>query len=221
MINEIETFTGRFVNTKWPDPKTIVLEDIAHALANTCRFGGHTKTFYSVAEHAVLVSRRVEEVFDIRWLAMAALHHDDAEAYLLDVPRPMKPLLEPEYAHLTKRMNRAICESTVNAGPPWFYPKDFNSTRIRYADNWALSVEAYELMFSQGANWQNPVEYIETPDYWQGGLTPTEAEGLYLSRHWELVSAIPEDKPKPVLPDFPEYFPRYHGMYDANNPSNA
>jgi hypothetical protein len=83
----IQTFTGRRF---WPmDPRLddIDIEDIAHALAMKCRFSGHTDLFYSVAEHSILVSRAVKEH------KLAALLHDASEAYLTDVPRPIKPYL--------------------------------------------------------------------------------------------------------------------------------
>jgi hypothetical protein len=56
--HEVETFSGLFVDTNNPDPSTILLKDIAHALSNTCRFGGHCDGFYSVAEHSVFCSMR-------------------------------------------------------------------------------------------------------------------------------------------------------------------
>jgi hypothetical protein len=58
--HEVETFSGLYVDTEDPRPDTIRLEDIAHALANTCRYGGHCSRFYSVAEHAVFCSIRIE-----------------------------------------------------------------------------------------------------------------------------------------------------------------
>lgn len=72
------------LNPDWGD---IVIEDIAHALSNKCRFTGHTKTFYSVAQHSVLVARNC---IDQRW----GLLHDAAEAYLPDVAKPIKNYLE-------------------------------------------------------------------------------------------------------------------------------
>ena len=73
-----------------PDPEQIELADIARALANQCRFGGHTRTFYSVAQHCVLVSELIEQEGGDAQAALAALMHDAAEAYLGDLPHPIK-----------------------------------------------------------------------------------------------------------------------------------
>lgn len=86
----LQTVSGRWVNPFEPDPGQIDPGDIARALANQCRFGGHSRVFYSVAQHCVIVSRVVEardgDVEDV----FAALMHDAAEAYLGDMPHPLK-----------------------------------------------------------------------------------------------------------------------------------
>lgn len=73
-----------------PDPTQLDPGDIARALANQCRFGGHSREFYSVAQHSVYVALLVEQhggdVEDV----FAALMHDAAEAYLGDMPHPLK-----------------------------------------------------------------------------------------------------------------------------------
>ena len=104
MNNTIKTFTGRYVDLINPDPSTINILDIAHALGAMPRFAGHTKKFYSVAEHSVQCAIRVEH--GIR-LEMVALLHDASEAYLMDIPRPLKQNL-PEYKAIEERMMRAI-----------------------------------------------------------------------------------------------------------------
>lgn len=186
--HEIETFSGRFVDTKHPDPDSIILEDIAHALSNICRYGGHCSRFYSVAEHSVFVSKRMERKGYGKAMCLAALHHDDAEAYLGDVPRPLKPLLGARYRDLTEKMDRAIVRGLELP----FALDDLHSEAVKQADNWALFVEAEHLLPSEGGDFLRVQDdgvpgRIVVPDYWRGGLSPVEAEGLFLSRHWELV----------------------------------
>src|SRR3954452_7056470 len=86
----LQTVSGRFVNPFDPDPDQLDIADIARALANVCRFRGHCRSFYSVAQHSVIVSQLVEErggdVEDV----FAALMHDATEAYLGDMPHPIK-----------------------------------------------------------------------------------------------------------------------------------
>lgn len=81
----IQTFTGRQFFPLDPQSDEICIEDIAHALANTCRFNGHVRKFYSVAEHSVFVALNVPLQF-----RPAALLHDASEAYICDLPRPIK-----------------------------------------------------------------------------------------------------------------------------------
>lgn len=82
---EIKTFTGVWVNLVDPDPATIFIEDIAHALSQICRFTGHTKKFYSVASHSLRVAAMCS-----RKHQLSALLHDATEAYLSDINSPLK-----------------------------------------------------------------------------------------------------------------------------------
>jgi hypothetical protein len=86
----LQTVSGRWVNPFDPDLDQLDAGDIARALANVCRFGGHTRAFYSVAQHSVIVSRLVEERGGDADDAFAALMHDATEAYLGDMPHPLK-----------------------------------------------------------------------------------------------------------------------------------
>jgi len=83
----IQTFTGRKFWPLDPKPEDVFIEDIAHSLSLTCRFGGHVKEFYSVAQHSVLVSECC--MSQKKW----GLLHDAAEAYLADICKPIKPYM--------------------------------------------------------------------------------------------------------------------------------
>jgi hypothetical protein len=100
----IRTSTGRYINFTDINPNDICVEDIAHALSMQCRFGGHLPEFYSVAQHSVLCSYLVDECD-----ALEALMHDASEAYMLDIPKPLKNLL-PDYEALEERMMRVISD---------------------------------------------------------------------------------------------------------------
>jgi len=86
----LQTVSGRRVNPFDPDPSQIDPDDIARALANVCRFGGHCRAFYSVAQHSVIVSELVEQRGGDAEDVFAALMHDATEAYLGDMPHPIK-----------------------------------------------------------------------------------------------------------------------------------
>lgn len=100
----IQTSSGRQFWPMDPRPEDVFIEDVAHALAHLCRYGGHVLKFYSVAEHSVHLARHVSPEH-----ALWALLHDASEAYLVDVPRPIKPFLVNYYDAEAKIM-AAICE---------------------------------------------------------------------------------------------------------------
>lgn len=100
----MQTYTGRQFWPLDPDPAAIFIEDIAHSLSLTCRYAGHVRRFYSVAEHSVHLAMHADEP-DRRW----ALLHDASEAYIVDVPRPLKPFL-PGYREAEAAVMLAVCE---------------------------------------------------------------------------------------------------------------
>ena len=98
----IPTYTGKQVTPFRPMADTIDLIDIAHSLSLTCRFTGHCKEFYSVAEHSVRLSQLVPEP-----LKPAALMHDASEAYMSDLSRPIKVQM-PDYIEYEDTLLRLI-----------------------------------------------------------------------------------------------------------------
>jgi hypothetical protein len=110
--SSIRTFSGNYVNVFNPDLNTLVIEDIAHALSMQCRYGGHAPMFYSVATHCIWMVHTMmaqnQRAIDVGAYNVpmytnaelyAALMHDSSEAYLVDIPKPIKNQLK-EYNYV-------------------------------------------------------------------------------------------------------------------------
>lgn len=97
-LDWLETYTGAKFKPYAPTANTVDIRDIAHALSHTCRFGGHTLTFYSVARHSINVAKILKAAGHSPKVQLAGLLHDAAEAYLTDIPTPVKRNM-PEYKH--------------------------------------------------------------------------------------------------------------------------
>ena len=98
----MQTFSGRKFYPLDPMPEEIYIEDIASALSNLCRFGGQVQKFYSVAEHSILISRKLGINCKL-W----GLLHDAGEAYVQDLVKPLKLAL-PEYKKIEMRVMDAV-----------------------------------------------------------------------------------------------------------------
>lgn len=101
----IRTNSGIYMNIFEPTLDMIDINDIAHALSALPRFGGHLNKFYSVAQHSVMCAMRVNSLEDKR----AALLHDASEAYMLDIPTPIKAKL-PDYKIYEANLMSKIAE---------------------------------------------------------------------------------------------------------------
>ncbi len=98
----MRTHSGRRIWPLDPDPAHVDIADIAHALSNVARYNGHTREFYSVAQHSVIVARHVP-----RHLRLWALLHNASKAYLPDIATPLRRAV-PSYVAADARMQRAI-----------------------------------------------------------------------------------------------------------------
>jgi len=114
----IQTYTGCF-DYKLYGPDSFSLVDIAHALSLQCRYGGHIVTHYSVAQHCTLLARGVELAGGDVELQACALMHDAAEAYVNDIPYPLKNMVT-DYGVIENEILKAIFQ---NYGLPWPMPK--------------------------------------------------------------------------------------------------
>lgn len=113
MSNWLGTNSGKVIDLSHPDPSQIDIADIADGLSKICRFNGQIKQFYSVAEHSLNVMSMLPTQYQL-----VGLLHDAAEAYLCDIPTPLKRELGEAYADIERRVNHAIsaalCVDIVN-----------------------------------------------------------------------------------------------------------
>lgn len=149
----IRTFTGKYVNIFDPKPEMFCIEDVAHALSQIPRFGGHLPEFHSVAQHVVMVCDLVPKEFKFE-----ALNHDDTEAYILDMPKPIKIEI-PQYNDIEHKLAKFIA-------PIFGYKYPF-SKEIHDADRAMLEAEWELLMLRK-----------REPNF--VSLEPYEAEALFL-----------------------------------------
>ena len=173
MTPTILTHSGISFNLLEPDPDLIEIEDIAHALSHLCRFTGHTKCFYSVAEHSVLVSLYVPPQFGLE-----ALLHDAAEAYIGDVSSPLKAQLH-EYRNIEFKLDQAIRK---RFGLP---PKQ--SPCIKQADLIMLATEKRDLMPAHLDDWALLQGITPLADTITTTL-PADIARVYFLDHFETLS---------------------------------
>jgi len=158
-ISTLHVKTFHFLS---PQPDEINILDIAHALSMTCRFGGHINRFYSVAEHCVRLQDFVEPKS-----RLAALLHDSEEAYIPDIPRPIKNRL-PEAEEMGTKIRKAILKKYGASSADW--------KSIRDLDNRLLKAEAVQLgVYNSG--WEELGAPIVVYDL---GWAPSKAEENFL-----------------------------------------
>lgn len=156
----IRTFTGLYVNPLQLRPVDIRIEDIAHHLANICRYTGACPKFYSVAQHSVCVSSLMFEKYGTAEAAMAGRLHDAAETYFNDIASPVKR--DPRmkwYRDLEHEATLMIFDIYGVAGKWLPLTKEFDDQMFRdEAESWwgmeervvPVSPEKAEEMFLRG-----------------------------------------------------------------------
>jgi uncharacterized protein len=130
----IETFTGRRFYVLDPRAQDVSIDDIAHALSMICRFTGHVREFYSVAEHSVRTSYACLPE-DALW----GLLHDASEAYVSDMSRPLKHT--PEMLHYREAEHRIMNVIADHFGLDHQEPAS-----VKLADSRLLLTEKRDLM---------------------------------------------------------------------------
>lgn len=181
----IETYRGHAYDFQHPTVDMVEFDDIKHALSNMCRFAGHVRSFYSVAEHSVLVSKILKLQGFHRHVQLLGLLHDSHEAYVWDAPRPFKPLLGGGFEKYARLADRAIAGKLLG---DFALAVGFHDAEIKAADNIALCAEREELMVAGPDEWERG--YEDVPPLPRGcvvrALNPLQAEFLFHDRALEL-----------------------------------
>lgn len=172
-MSYIQTLSGKHINYLDIHHEDIVIEDIATAPSHICRFAGHLPEFYSVAQHSVLVSQLVPAEF-----ALEALLHDAAEAYVQDIPAPLKRIL-PDYRRVETYVDGVIHEK-------FGLPAHQHPT-VKYADLVMLGTERRDLDIDDGTVWPVLVGIPPTDLFTVIPLRPVQAYGLFMARFNELM----------------------------------
>jgi len=173
----IQLVDGRYFNFRKPRAHRYEITVIAHALSHICRYTGHVRDFYSVAQHSVLVSHIVDPEF-----ALWGLLHDAAEAYVGDVSAPLKQLL-PEYKLIEREIEFHLWRQFGLEGelPP----------EVKHADLVALAMEQRDLMPAD-APWAvlDGIKPIASPVF---AATARGSKNMFLKRFNALTNATEEE----------------------------
>jgi len=183
----IRTYTGSDFDYNDIEHQKINILDIAHALSNICRFSGHTRQFYSVAQHCVLVSKyvyinsNVLSPKDVLELGLCALLHDASEAYLQDLPRPLKVMLT-DYKGMEEKLEKRIAEyfgiEQILSDP---FKSIIKEVDIRMCVTEAICLHQYDYTWSDQMD-----PYFTTMEVW----SPEKANLMFLEEYMRLIALL-------------------------------
>ena len=158
------TVSGILVDLYNPKPEDILIGDIAHGLANNCRWNGHTKRFWSVAQHCCMMYDSSPTAEGLKYL-----FHDAEEAYWGDMIKPLKNKIEQHYPHLLElmRLMRKVIYDKFNI--------PYIDNKVKQLDFEMLEWE-YEYIISSSSK-----NHITT--HW----SPTRAKLEWLNRYNESI----------------------------------
>ena len=177
-MKTLETVSGRKINVTDPDPSTIEISVFAWALSRMPRFSGHSIPYipYSVAQHCIQVMKELAPHGPR--IQLHGLLHDAAEAYINDLPSPVKhiPEIHAVISKLEDKLMLTIYEA-IDIAPP----TDEEHAIVKIADKHQQAVEAYNFMYSRGHDWNLPKVTFKRLQEFEQPLTSVKAYDLYLN----------------------------------------
>jgi 5'-deoxynucleotidase YfbR-like HD superfamily hydrolase len=169
----VRTISGKLLDIFNPVDELIDIDDIAHALAHICRYNGHVKRHYSVAQHCVIISNYVKPQY-----ALEGLMDDSPEAYIGDMISPIKRILHA-FKDIEKPLQAAIYRRYA------IRSSKTSHTNVKKIDRKALRTEQRDLTNRPGPYTMREVLPLDkiVP------LSASKAKVLFLKRFEELYSA--------------------------------
>jgi 5'-deoxynucleotidase YfbR-like HD superfamily hydrolase len=173
----LETVSGRKIDVTDPNPDTIEITDIAWALSRMPRFSGHSIPYipYSVAQHCIQVMKELAPHGER--IQLYGLLHDAAEAYMNDLPSPIKhiPEIHAVISKLEDKLMLTIYEA-LGIDPP----TEEEELIVKIADKNQQAIEAYNFMYSRGSDWNLPKVTFTKLQEFEEPLVSVKAYDLYL-----------------------------------------
>lgn len=158
-----------------PDLSELTLRDLAAMLAKVNRFGGATRLPYSVAQHSVFVSHLVAVHGGSTRAQMWGLMHDAHEAFIGDIPTPVKRALSSAgqiaVNDLCDKIDRALAARFGEIGHT-----AEDERLVEQCDLIALSTEARDLLPG------GPL------DDWTAAFPPADGPSVF-AMDWEAAAA--------------------------------
>ncbi len=173
MADGILLQSGHLYSYLNPECNVFTIEDIALGLSHVCRFGGHLEKHYSVAQHSWYVSHAVDQRF-----ALAGLLHDGVEAFLCDIPSPLKAFLK-DYRAIEQLHERELFR---RMDLPYPIPAE-----VHLADKQVLAAEVRDLR-PASVHWA-PLKDVVAYDQWIKPWSPKKAREQFLARYYDLTGA--------------------------------
>ena len=161
--------SGIYVYPEDPRPEEFRIYDVAHKLAFQCRYGGGVTHFYSIAEHCVLGTEKIEHKFKLDFLL-----HDRAEAWLQDFMRPLKMKAQPWYGELERRVERV-------SAPVWGI-KDPMPGEVVTLD-YRLCIDEKQQLYRPEFTTENHLEEGEPVGITCACMDPYEARDVFLETY--------------------------------------
>jgi 5'-deoxynucleotidase YfbR-like HD superfamily hydrolase len=187
----LETVSGKKVDVTNPDPSTIDITDIAWALSRMPRFSGHSIPYvpYSVAQHCIQVMKELAPQGPE--IQMYGLLHDAAEAYINDLPSPVKHI--PEIHAVIKKLEDLLM-LTIYKALELRPPTEEEEAIVKVADKVQQAVEAHNFMYSRGHDWNLPKVSFKKLQEFEQPVTSVEAYDMFLSCYEMLLAEIKKQK---------------------------